>query len=98
MLDFASAVKCTHVSKNRPIKIKSTEEMQLYVIVVRRGLGRGRGSMEPEESLASVSFDSRALDGLRGLASFHIMLLHVFMLGGAGINVYGQVWKTFKKP
>ena len=50
--------------------------------------------MEAEKSLpSSVSFDSKALDGLRGLASFHVMLLHVLMLGGAGINVYGQVRK-----
>ena len=50
--------------------------------------------MEAEKSLpSSVSFDSKALDGLRGLASFHVMLLHVLMLGGTGINVYGQVRK-----
>ena len=58
---------------------------------------RSDGSMEDdEESPVSVSFDSKALDGLRGLASFHIMVLHVFMLSWTGINTYGQVIISLK--
>ena len=39
----------------------------------------------------SVALDSKALDGLRGLASFHVMIFHIFMISESGINIYGQV-------
>ena len=47
--------------------------------------------MEEKKILQSVSLDTKALDGLRGLASFHIMAYHVLLLSGTGINTYGQV-------
>ena len=47
--------------------------------------------MEEKKILQSVSLDTKALDGLRGLASLHIMVYHVLLLSGTGINTYGQV-------
>ena len=29
--------------------------------------------------------------GFRGLALFHVMIIHVFMISDSGINIYGQV-------
>ena len=47
--------------------------------------------MEEKEFLTLVSLDTKALDGLRGLASLHIMVYHVLLLSRTGINTYGQV-------
>ena len=38
-----------------------------------------------------ISFDSTALNGLRGLASIHIMLFHAFLYSGWHFNIYGHV-------
>ena len=46
--------------------------------------------MEEDESPTLVNFDSRALNGLRGLASVHIMVFHVLMLSGMRTNTHGQ--------
>ena len=50
--------------------------------------------MEEKKILQSVSLDTKALDGLRGLASCHIMVYHVLLLSGTGINTYGQVMSS----
>ena len=46
--------------------------------------------MEEDESPTLVNFDSRALNGLRGLASVHIMVFHVLMLSGMRTDTHGQ--------
>ena len=38
-----------------------------------------------------VAFDSKALDGLRGLAAVHILLFHSFYCSTWNINLLGAV-------
>ena len=40
---------------------------------------------------SSVLFDSKALNGLRGFAAFHICLLHVLNYSALDITIYAQV-------
>ena len=54
-------------------------------------LSIGFGIMPPNKIMA---FDSKALNGLRGFAAFHIMLLHVLMESNPGINIFGAVSHT----
>ena len=45
---------------------------------------------------SSVRFDSKALNGLRGLAAFHICLFHVLSYSTLEINIYAQVTWNFE--
>ena len=38
-----------------------------------------------------IAFDSKALNGLRGLAAFHVMTEHVFSVSSPGFHTFGQV-------
>ena len=38
-----------------------------------------------------VRFDSKALNGLRGFAAFHICVFHVLQFSTLGISIYAQV-------
>ena len=43
---------------------------------------------------SSVRFDSKALNGLRGFAAFHICVFHVLHYSTLSIGIYAQVnWK-----
>ena len=41
-----------------------------------------------------MAFDSKALNGLRGFAAFHIMLLHVLAESKPGFGTFGNVSLT----
>ena len=44
-----------------------------------------------EKPKSATRFDTKALNGLRGFASFHILLFHVLFYSTLNINVYAAV-------
>ena len=62
-------------------------------------LSIGLGIMPPNKIL---TFDSKALNGLRGFAAFHIMLLHILLQSNPGFNILGAISlrgrKIFQEP
>ena len=38
-----------------------------------------------------IAFDSKALNGLRGFASVHVLVFHVFLFSSPGFSTFGQV-------
>ena len=47
---------------------------------------------------ASVAFDSKALNGLRGLAALHILFFHAFWYSTHRTNLFAQVSKVENLP
>ena len=43
------------------------------------------------KSTNSIWFDSKALNGLRGFAAFHICVFHVLSYSTLGVGIYAQV-------
>ena len=60
----------------------------LLIVFQQYELSIGLGIMPPNKIMA---FDSKALNGLRGFAAFHIMLLHVLIQSNPGFNIFGAV-------
>ena len=47
---------------------------------------------------SSVRFDSKALNGLRGLAALHILFFHAFWYSTHRTNLFAQVSKVENLP
>ena len=47
-------------------------------------------------TLPEVPFDSKPLNGLRGLGALHILLFHVFSKGDPGISLFGWARSTIR--
>merc|ERR1712038_1881738 len=47
--------------------------------------------MSDNKALDPVKFDSKPLNGLRGILSIHLVLFHSILFSQAKINTYGQV-------
>ena len=62
-----------------------------FIVFQLYELSIGLGIMPPNKIIA---FDSKALNGLRGFAAFHIMLLHVLLESNPGFNIFGAVSHT----
>ena len=47
--------------------------------------------MSDNQALTTMKFDSKPLNGLRGILSIHIVLFHSILFSQAKSNIYGQV-------
>ena len=47
--------------------------------------------MSDNQALTTMKFDSKPLNGLRGMLSIHIVLFHSILFSQAKSNIYGQV-------
>ena len=53
--------------------------------------------MSDNKALDPVKFDSKPLNGLRGILSIHLVLFHSILFSQAKINTYGQVSMSMYK-
>ena len=59
-----------------------------HISILMHNFDKDMGFSAPQRLIA---FDSKALNGLRGFAAFHIMILHVFSVSSPGFDTFGQV-------
>ena len=65
-----------------------------YKYEVQNWAGVSFFMMSDNKALDPVKFDSKPLNGLRGILSIHLVLFHSILFSQAKINTYGQVCTT----